>query len=130
MSLLPPSAIYSGTTTTCSPDVPLAEDLDADEEALTEIALAFAASSASSAGYKEPTTLCEVLDSPDAKQWKQAIKKEVQALQDMGTFTVIDDLRKEEKPLAPSSSSRLSKMLMAPLNASRPIWLHAVILKY
>ena len=82
------------------PDVPPAEDPDADEEALAEIALAFAASSASSAGYKEPTTLREALDSPDAEQWKQAIEKEVQALQDMGTFTVIDDLPKERKAVS------------------------------
>ena len=50
------------------PDVPPAEDPDADEEALAKIALAFAASSTSSAGYQEPTTLCEALDSPDAEQ--------------------------------------------------------------
>jgi len=82
------------------PDVPLAEDPDADEEALAEIALAFSASSASSAGYKEPATLHEALDSPDAEQWKQAVKKEVKALQDMGTFTVIDDLPKERKAVS------------------------------
>ena len=82
------------------PDVPPAENPDADKEALAEIALAFAVSSASSAGYKEPTMLCEVLDSPDAEQWKQAIKKEVQALQDIGTFTVIDDLPKGRKAIS------------------------------
>ena len=71
--------------------------------------------------------LHEALDCPDAKQWKQAIEKEVQALQDMDTFTVIDD---EEKLLAPNSSFKLSKTLMAPSNASRLIWLHAVTLKY
>jgi len=82
------------------PDVPLAEDPDADEEALAEIALAFAASSASSAGYKKPATLHEALDSPDAEQWKQAVEKEVKALQDMGTFTVIDDLPKGRKAVS------------------------------
>jgi transposase InsO family protein len=82
------------------PDVPPAEDPDADEEALAEIALAFAASSANSAGYKEPATLREALDSPDAEQWKQAIEKEVQALEDMGTFTVIDDLPKGRKAVS------------------------------
>ena len=62
------------------PDVPPAEDPDADEEVFAKIALAFTASSASSAGYKELAMLCEALDSPDAKQWKQAVEKEVQAL--------------------------------------------------
>ena len=44
--------------------------------------------------------LYEALDSPDAEQWKQAIEKEVQALEDMGTFTVIDDLPKERKAIS------------------------------
>ena len=44
--------------------------------------------------------LHEALDSPDAEQWKQAIEKEVQALQDMGTFTVIDDLPKGRKAIS------------------------------
>ena len=81
-------------------DVPPAEDLDADEEAMAEIALAFAASSANSAGYMEPTTLREALDSPDAEQWKQAIEKEVQSLEDMGTYTVIDELPKGRKAVS------------------------------
>ena len=42
----------------------------------------------------------EVLDSPDAKQWKQAVEKEVQVLQDIGTFTVIDDLPKGRKAVS------------------------------
>ena len=67
---------------------------------MAEIALAFAASSTNSAGYMEPTTLCEVLDSPDAEQWRQAVEKKVQALQDMGTFTVIDDLPKGRKAVS------------------------------
>jgi len=82
------------------PDVSPAEDLDADEEAMAEIALAFAASSANSAGYMEPTMLREVLDSPDAEQWKQAIEKEVQSLEDMGTYTVIDELPKGRKAVS------------------------------
>ena len=67
---------------------------------MAEIALAFAASSTNSAGYTEPTTLRAVLDSPDAKKWRQAVEKEVQALQDMGTFTVIDDLPKGRKAVS------------------------------
>ena len=67
---------------------------------MAEIALAFAASSANSAGYMEPTMLREALDSPDAEQWKQAIEKEVQSLQDMGTYTVIDDLPKGRKAVS------------------------------
>jgi len=37
---------------------------------MADIAFAFAASSANSAGYMEPTSLHEALDSPDAEQWK------------------------------------------------------------
>jgi len=83
------------------PNIPLApEDLDADEEAMAEIAHAFAASSANSTGYMEPTSLCEALDSPDAEQWKQAIEKEVQSLRDMDTFRVIDELPKGRKAVS------------------------------
>ena len=44
--------------------------------------------------------LHEALDSLDAEQWKQAIEKEVQALQDMGAFTVINDLPKGRKAVS------------------------------
>jgi len=82
------------------PDVPLAEDPDADEKAMAKIALAFAASSTSFAGYIKPIILHKALESPDAKQWKQAVKKKAQALQNIGTSTVIDDLPKERKAIS------------------------------
>ena len=60
------------------------------------MAFVFAAS-ATSTGYTDPMTLAEAMDSPDADSWQQAIEVEVESLQAMGTFVILEKLPPGQK---------------------------------
>ena len=74
-------------------------DGDADDDALAQIAFVFAAS-ATSTGYTDPMTLSEAMDSPDADSWQQAIEVEVESLQAMGTFVIVEKLPPGQKAVS------------------------------
>ena len=71
--------------------------LDAELAGLSEVALAFAASTSS--GSFEPQTFREAMNSPDADLWTAAIDKELKSLREMGTFEVVDELPSGRKPI-------------------------------
>ena len=61
---------------------------DAEEAAFAEIAHALAATAMSSGTYNDPLSYREAMSRTDAQVWREAIDTELNALNDMGTFTL------------------------------------------
>jgi len=77
------------------PDLPVGPPIaeveeDLQDAEMAEIAFTFAATAHSNPS--EPQTFREAMQSPEAKFWTQAIQKEIQSLEDMGTFKTVDTL--------------------------------------
>jgi len=77
------------------PDLPVGPPIaeveeDLQDAEMAEIAFTFAA--AAHSNPSEPQTFREAMQSPEAKFWTQAIQKEIQSLEDMGTFETVNTL--------------------------------------